>query len=195
MDTKKPLFLLMAAVSAASIAGCSSNVSPSGETIAATSAPISVASQEAGAPEQKALSSGAVEKTGTKKVAGKVAASKTARSIVWRQNFEAAQAEAAKSHKPLMVDFYTEWCGACKMMDAEAYTNADVIRASQKFVMVKVDAEKRADLAQKFKVDGYPTLVWLDNSGNVLNSSPGYGGIEMLQNDMKKALSQFEPVV
>jgi len=186
MDTKKPLFLLLAALGAAAIAGCSSNVSPSGETIAATSAPSTAAPQDA------ALSVRTVEKAAPKKISGKTAAPQ---KIVWSKTFEAAQAEATKSHKPLMVDFYTEWCGACKMMDAEAYTNADVIRASQKFVMVKVDAEKRADLAQKFKVDGYPTLLWLDNSGNVLNSSPGYGGIEMLQNDMKNALSQFEPVV
>ena len=194
MNMKKPLFLLMSALSATAIAGCSSNVSPSGEPIAATGAPIAAAPQSAAA-QDAALPSGAVEKAAPKKVAGKIAAPKAARSIAWSKTFEAAQAEAAKSRRPLMVDFYADWCGACKMMDAEAYTDANIIRETQKFVMVKVDADKRTDLARKFNVTGLPTLLWLDNSGNVLHSSPGYGGLELLQSDMKNALSQFEPVV
>ncbi|HVF84796.1 MAG TPA: protein disulfide isomerase family protein [Abditibacteriaceae bacterium] len=184
---QKPFFLLMAALSVATIAGCSSNVSPAGETIA-TAAPMTTE------PEKTASSFAPIEQAGPKNVVG-IATSKAAQSIAWRKNFEAAQAEAAKSRKPLMVDFYADWCGACKMMDAEAYTNAELIRESQKFVMVKVDADQRTDLARKFNVTGLPTLLWLDNSGNVLHSSPGYGGLELLQNDMKSALSQFEPTV
>ena len=183
---KNQMFVLGAAFCIA-LSGCSSNVEPS--TVApvapVVTAPVQTSSSVVAPVEtnQKTQPSGAAKKP------------VALQPIVWRSDYEAALKEAAQARKPVMVDFYTDWCGACKMMDAEAYTNASVIDESRNFVMVKVDAEKRTDLAQKFKVDGYPTILWMNADEKVLDSSPGYGGVEMLQNAMKNALATFSPTV
>ncbi len=113
------------------------------------------------------------------------------KAIAWRKTLEAAQAEALKTRKPIMIDFYTDWCKICKIMDAEAYVDASVVEKTQKFVMVKVNAEQRTDLVLRFKITGYPTLIWLDTDGKILNISDRYYGIARLQDDMKTALRNF----
>lgn len=188
---KNQIFVLGATFCAAfciAISGCSSNVAP---TTIAPVAPV------VAAPVKTPSTIVAPVATTNPKTKSPIAAKKTValKPIVWRSDYEAALKEAAQARKPVMVDFYTDWCGACKMMDAEAYTDASVIDTSRSFVMVKVDAEKRTDLAQKFKVDGYPTILWMDADEKVLDSSPGYGGVEMLQNSMKNALANFAPTV
>lgn len=85
--------------------------------------------------------------------------------IQWASSFEAARDEAKKQNKPLMVDFYADWCGACKMLDAKIYPDAAVVKASRDFVNVKVDTEQRADIAQQYGVTALPTILWIRADG------------------------------
>lgn len=96
-------------------------------------------------------------------------------AISWRSSLPAAQSEAKKSHKLLMVDFYTSWCGYCKKLDAETYTDANIIRLSSQVVAVKVDAEHEGlALAQKYAVRGFPTILFLNETGGVEGIIGGY---------------------
>ncbi len=100
----------------------------------------------------------------------------TASSIVWENSFESAMQNAQSANKPLMIDFYTDWCGVCKTVDSQTYPDANVIRASQNFVMLRVNAEQRTDLAQRFGVKAYPTFVFLNPKGEVISQEVGgYG--------------------
>jgi thioredoxin-related protein len=64
------------------------------------------------------------------------------KEIVWL-DFETGYAKAVKENKILLVDVYTDWCGWCKVMDRETYTDAEVIQAVNKdFVTVKLNPEK-----------------------------------------------------
>ncbi len=177
--------------SALALAGCSSNVTP------ATDMPVVVPTATAPlVAEPKKVETKSVEtKSVQPKSVPRKGVPRKSVPIVWRSDYEAAVKEAVKTRKPLMVDFYTDWCGACKLMDAEAYTDADIREQAQKFVMVKIDAEKRTDLAKRFEVTGYPTILWLDGDAKVLESSPGYDGVPMLKDQMKSALANFEPTV
>jgi thioredoxin-related protein len=96
-------------------------------------------------------------------------------AIAWRKSLPAAQAEAKQSHKLLMVDFYTSWCGYCKKLDAEVYTDANIIRLSSQVVAVKVDAEHEGQtLARKYQVRGFPTILFLNEAGGVEGMIGGY---------------------
>ena len=79
--------------------------------------------------------------------------------------------------KLVMYDFYTDWCGWCKKLDAEVYPQADVQKAMQAFEFRKVNAEgdsaSRA-LAAKYNVTGFPTIVFVDSKGTEIHRITGY---------------------
>jgi thiol:disulfide interchange protein len=94
--------------------------------------------------------------------------------IAWDRNFAAAMHRSRLSGKPLMVDFYTTWCQWCKKLDSDVYSARSVIDESANFVSVKVDAEKHRDLAARYGITGYPTIVWLRADGSVIDRLPTY---------------------
>ena len=79
-----------------------------------------------------------------------------------------AQAVAEKEKKMIFIDFYTTWCGPCKMMSSEVFTQDQVGEYfNRTFVNLKVDAEKGegVELAKKYQVKAYPTFVVLRADG------------------------------
>jgi len=115
-----------------------------------------------------------------------------AASVVWRADFDSAMKEARRTGKPVFVDIYTDWCGPCKYLEATTYRDPKFVRASRAWVMVKVNAEKGArniQVAQKYRPEGYPTLLMLDARGKKLNQIAGAYPTEMMLAEMKKAQS------
>jgi thioredoxin-like negative regulator of GroEL len=105
------------------------------------------------------------------------AAEPAAATISWSPTLDAALAQGRSQHKPVMVDFYTDWCGWCQKLDSDTYTDAAVANlANASFVPVKVNAEKEgADAAAKYHVDSYPTILFLNpDTGTVEHRISGY---------------------
>lgn len=111
--------------------------------------------------------------------------------IAWRDDFEAAMKAAKAQNKPVMIDFYTEWCGVCKMMDNQTYTAPEVAAESQKWIAIKVDAEKRPDLAGAYGVTGYPTIVWARPGGEPISILPGFAPPDEFTQMMQTARTKW----
>ena len=106
--------------------------------------------------------------------------------IKWNKSYSAAVAFAKKNHTLVMVDFYTDWCEWCKKMDTDVYPDQRVITAVDQFASVKLDAEKEgADLAEKYDVDGYPTILILDTQGNLVDRIEGYRDADAFTTDLQ----------
>ena len=73
--------------------------------------------------------------------------------------------KAKAENKILLVDAYTDWCGWCKVMDRETYTNAEVIAAlNQDFVCVKFNPEvEMTHSFGKYNLKSNELLYWLAN--------------------------------
>lgn len=84
--------------------------------------------------------------------------------------------QAAKEGKLVFVDVYTSWCLPCKMMDEDVFTDqATADHINKDFVSYKVNAEEDYGLnvAFQYNISSYPTLLFLDPTGNVLERKVG----------------------
>lgn len=90
--------------------------------------------------------------------------------------FAEALAKAKQENKLLFIDCYTSWCGPCKMLAKNVFTNNEVADYfNGHFVSLKVDCEKGEgpEIKKRFGVSGYPTLLFIDGNGNLVNKFTG----------------------
>lgn len=90
----------------------------------------------------------------------------------WEEALELAK----KQHKIIFVDAYTTWCGPCKQMAKEVFTQEEVGQFYNKnFINVKLDMEKGEGIGfgQKYQVTSFPTLLFINEKGEVVNSAKG----------------------
>jgi thioredoxin-related protein len=121
-----------------------------------------------------------------------------------------------KEPKKIMMDFYTVWCGPCKMLDRNTFKNKDVAAYVNKyFYAVKFNAEGNSkvkfngntftnprfdpakasrrnyphQLTQYFQVNAYPTIVFLDEEDNLITQVKGYQKPQQLELYLKLFVS------
>lgn len=88
-----------------------------------------------------------------------------------------ALALAKKENKIIFLDAFATWCGPCKQMDAETYTNTAVAEYfNSNFINVKYDMEKGegAMLADRYYVSAYPNLIFINADGVMLHKAVGF---------------------
>ena len=89
-------------------------------------------------------------------------------------NFET---EVLQSDKPVLLDFYANWCGPCKMLAPVlheiAEENADTLKVG------KINVDEQMELAMRFQVDSIPMLV-LFKDGKAVAKTVGYRSKEEL---------------
>jgi thiol-disulfide isomerase/thioredoxin len=78
-----------------------------------------------------------------------------------------AFAAAKKDGKLVMIDFFTTWCAPCKRLDKLTWTDKDVQDwVAKTAVAIKLDAEKEVEIAKRYHVEAYPTILFLKNDGS-----------------------------
>ncbi|HEC88488.1 MAG TPA: thioredoxin, partial [Thermoplasmata archaeon] len=76
-------------------------------------------------------------------------------SIEWK-NYEEGMDSAYSNEKPVIIDFYADWCEPCKKMDEQLYTNEDIIKKAENFIMIKVNADENRELAINYGIQYLP---------------------------------------
>lgn len=95
-------------------------------------------------------------------------------------NFEE---EVFRSEKPVLVDFFAEWCGPCKVLSPVIDGLADEVKEVK---IAKINVDEQPKLAEKYKIMTVPTLVLLDH-GKVISQSSGVRPKEEILNMIKNA--------
>ena len=89
--------------------------------------------------------------------------------------FDLARREAASRRAAVALDFYTDWCGWCRVLEQAVYPDPAVRRELDRTVFLRLDAEgEGADEARRYRVDGFPTIVFVDAGGHEVGRIRGF---------------------
>lgn len=102
---------------------------------------------------------------------------------ITEENFEQ---EALRSDKPILVDFYADWCEPCQMVAPILESLSDEISGFAKIGKVNVNEE--AELAERFRIHSVPTML-LFSGGTVIDALIGAAGKEQLLSFLDSRLS------
>ncbi len=111
-----------------------------------------------------------------------------AQELRWRHDYSAARKESAATGKPMLLDFGTEACTWCKKLDATTFRNpAIVAQLNERFIPIKIDAEREAKLTEAVQIDSFPTLLLVSSDGKILSRHVGYADTHQMAGFLAKA--------
>jgi thiol-disulfide isomerase/thioredoxin len=110
-------------------------------------------------------------------------------------SFKEALEESQKTGKPIFLDAFAKWCGPCKRMAATTFKD-DAVGAffNKNFISLKIDWEESegVSLRSKYPVSAYPTLLFIDNKGEVIHKVVGGQDANGLLKQGEIALSKVD---
>lgn len=112
-------------------------------------------------------------------------------------SLQEALGNATKEKKMVFLDFYTTWCGPCKKMTREVFSQkvaGDYFNRA--FVCLKIDAEKGEgkELAKKYAIQGYPTFIVLKADGTEVYRTSGFRPADVFVDKIRKGVDpQWSP--
>lgn len=117
--------------------------------------------------------------------------------IKWEKDLASAMKKAKEKNLPIMIDVYTDWCTWCKELDKNTYSHKEVIDTAKKMVSVKLNPEtsaEGAEIAKKYGVQGFPTILFINADGLVLENVGGYVEGDKFVPYMKNAIEKLHKV-
>lgn len=84
---------------------------------------------------------------------------------------------AKKERKLVFLNISASWCGPCKMLKSRTFSNEEVGNFyNSNFINIAVDGEigEGIELARKYEIKGYPTLIFLDGNDNLIAQTAGF---------------------
>lgn len=95
-----------------------------------------------------------------------------AQKLNWQSFSQEALQDAFTQNKPVIVDFWADWCAACHELEQNTFTDLRVRAMAENFILLKFDATKDSallkELKNKYNIQGLPTLLFFSREGDWL---------------------------
>jgi len=106
---------------------------------------------------------------------------------IWNSSFEKGMQSARENNLPVVIDFYTDWCKYCEILENKIFPDPEVSKELEQFQKIRINGEENKDLIKKFQITGYPTVLFLDSKGGYLGRVVGLPSARDLANRLKIA--------
>ncbi|WP_036096085.1 tetratricopeptide repeat protein [Leptospira weilii] len=110
--------------------------------------------------------------------------------IQWENSVKAAFEKAKADGKPIFIDVYADWCGYCKTLKNEIYPKKEVQLELSKFVTLSLDGDRFPNLKRKYGIKGYPSILFLDQNGSLIDKITGMPDSKMILKLLKNAYAR-----
>ncbi|MBC7741124.1 MAG: thioredoxin family protein [Bdellovibrionaceae bacterium] len=94
--------------------------------------------------------------------------------VVWIPYSDTALQSAVSEQKPVLLDFYADWCGACHELEEKTYSNPEFLELSENFKLIKLDATEDTPeiqtILKKYQVQGLPTVQFINKTGSPIKN-------------------------
>ncbi len=113
--------------------------------------------------------------------------------VEWRTWSEGTFEEAVTEQKPLLLALVTRWSEECHQMDATTYAEPrTAAHINDRFVPVRVDADRRPDIRERYNMGGFPSTVFLTPQGKILTGATllGVDGFRGILESVRRAWEQ-----
>jgi len=114
--------------------------------------------------------------------------------VNWLYNMDDALSRAQSENKPIMIDFYADWCGPCRQLDKVTYSD-DALSAflNENLVCLKINVDKNKTLASNYKIVSIPAIVFVSPDGTEIGRWVGFTPPDRFYQDAQAKLSQWSP--
>ena len=105
----------------------------------------------------------------------------------WGENLYLAFDSALNSNTIIMIEFMAEWCSPCKKMEKETFSDPNVIKRLNQFILIKIDVDKQQNIAKEYNRNakkyggiGIPNILFMDKEKNILHQITGFHNASQL---------------
>ena len=99
---------------------------------------------------------------------------------IWHKSVIEGFAVAKKKNIPVLIDLYADWCTYCKVLEKEIFPAKEVSALLNQFVTIRINGEEYPNLMERYKVKGFPTILFLDKNGYYLSMLTGLPTKDMI---------------
>jgi thiol:disulfide interchange protein len=101
---------------------------------------------------------------------------------VWKPYSKEALAGSINQHKPVVIDFYADWCPNCHDLDRDVFADPSILAQLAKVTTLRVDVTNMDDpgvqnIVEGYGVDGVPTVIFVDGHGHEITDSRVVGAV------------------
>jgi uncharacterized protein len=112
----------------------------------------------------------------------------TVRWLPWGAD---AFARARAEERPVLLSIAATWCASCRDMDRTTYADPDVAGiVNERFVPIRVDADRRPDISERYNLGGWPTTAFLTAEGEVIGGGT-YVGLDRMPRVLERVAEAF----